>query len=757
MQRLALQVLLVLAVPMAALPQEPEPITAFGHGGFFGPDGKQVPVTMAFVTKAQAYYKAKLVNALPATKKKAFAAYEKGVLSAITPAGQDKLILEHQSIEWLIENTADQQLKLQSGGRLRALRQAMNWKLPDQATLGEAEKRESYTPSPQVRERLASPQLKLMNLKLNSGAVKVFAATTNSGQAYIDECTAAGVPIPPTINVMDPMGITGWRSEGFIPTISQFITGTPAELRSYKSSAPEGMCFALPRYTDASKTTVELDGVICTGKQSSKVCFWDNQRAGTTFPFPAGTQIPIGVPATPGGLYQAGGKEIEFNSTAGVCTDCHAGENPYVIHPKVNLATSGPAVLWESLSQAPRNLPTMPVNRYDPLVGGSWPQNQSSQAASTISAPLSCPDCHFKGFAGRFPHLSNQIPGYCTVVLGQAINGPKATMPPGSPGSEATAALAFKNAWCNAPPTSTSEDTGDPHLTTINNVHYDFQAAGEFTALRNTDFDFELQTRQSPVLTSFTPGANAYTGLASCVSLNTAAAVRVGKRRVTFQTSGGFEKQGRFQLRVDGKVINASGGFDLGGGNKITNASPGGEADFQLADGTRIAITPVFWASQGYWFLQVEVLNTPAQEGILGPILSATDWLPHAPDGTSFGLRPIPLLDRYVALNQKLANAWRVKPATSLFDYDPGTSTADFTDVNWPPEPGKGCMTTTVRGPRPPVVKEPRPDLAKRACSAIKDKATFDNCIFDVTIMGDISVAKAHQATAKMKAAAATK
>ena len=102
-----------------------------------------------------------------------------------------------------------------------------------------------------------------------------------------------------------------------------------------------------------------------------------------------------------------------------------------------------------------------------------------------------------------------------------------------------------------------------------------------------------------------------------------------------------------------------------------------------------------------------------------------------------------------------LANAWRVKTATSLFNYEPGTSTADFTDMNWPPEPGKGCMTTTVKGPKPPVVREPRSDLAKRAYAGIKDKATFDNCIFDVTIMGDTSVVKAHLATAKLKSAAA--
>jgi hypothetical protein len=128
--------------------------------------------------------------------------------------------------------------------------------------------------------------------------------------------------------------------------------------------------------------------------------------------------------------------------------------------------------------------------------------------------------------------------------------------------------------------------------------------------------------------------------------------------------------------------------------------------------------------------------------------------LPRAPDGASFGSRPAALLDRHVALNHKFADAWRVKPATSLFVYASGTSTADYTDVNWPSEPGKGCMTTTVKGPKPPIVREPQPALAKRLCTGIKDKAALENCIFDVTVMGDAAVAKAYQAAEKLKAAA---
>ena len=57
---------------------------------------------------------------------------------------------------------------------------------------------------------------------------------------------------------------------------------------------------------------------------------------------------------------------------------------------------------------------------------------------------------------------------------------------------------------------------------------------------------------------------------------------------------------------------------------------------------------------------------------------------------------------------------------------------------------------TTVRGPTPKV-KEPRPDIAKKACRGIKDKAIYANCIFDVTVMGDTIAAKGHRRADKLK------
>jgi hypothetical protein len=729
--------------------QDQEPIAAAGHGGFFDQDGHQIPLTLSFVAKAQAWYRNKLLSNLTPAKKLEFAAFEKRLLVGLKTNGQEKLVVQHQSLEWLLANTESVKLKLQTAGKLRALRYEMNWKLPEQGDLKIVDKREPFILRPEVIRRLESMAFKPVG-NIRAHALSV---TTNSGQAYIDECRAAGVPIPPSINVMDPAGIAGWKSQGFIPQTDQFIVGSPAEVRTYRTAPPftatnpEGMCYSLPRYTDSSLSTFALDGVICMGKQSSKVCFWDNQWTNPVtstveaFEIPAGTQIPIGVPTTLGGKYQAGGKEIEFGPGQ-VCTDCHAGENPYITHPKSNLAPSGPVVLWESLWLT-QNLPTMAINRYDPLVASSWPQNQSSQAGSTVPAP--CSGCHFKGSAGRFPHLSNQIPSYCNIVLAQAITR---TMPPppSTPGSAAATANAFKDAWCNAPPDSTSEDLGDPHLTTVNGVHYDFQSAGEFVILRDDD-GFQIQVRQGPIATTFNPGADPHDGLATCVSLNTAVAARVGTHRITYEPNlSGVPDPTGLQLRVDGVLTTLGGsGINLGDGGRIVSAPAprGGGIEVDFPNGTVMYVLPNFWTEQGYWYMNVDVTRTPAVEGIVG-VIRPGDWLPALANGTSLGPLPSGLHQRYIDLYQTFANAWRVTNATSLFDYAPGTSTATFTFPTWPLE-NPPC---TLAGLKPATPAEPR--LAEQVCKGIVDKNRRANCVFDVIVTGETGFADLYLATQKL-------
>jgi hypothetical protein len=720
-------------VDVSLISQQGEPIAYIGHGAFFERNGRQIVPTAEWVARAQSWYRGRLLAGLKPSQKAEFAAFEGRLNKELNVGGQARLVLRQRSLDWLIASSPRTTSLGLMAAKLIALKVRLSYRLPLGDDLKQLLELQPFRLDPKIEARLRLPEFNPIDTKT---------ATTNSGAAYTAECMAAGVPIPPSIG---NLGVGGWTSQGFIPTAEQFIVGTPAEVRTFENA--QGMCIALPRYTSATLATVALDGVICLSKTTSKVCFWDNQMAGVGFNFASGTQIPIGAPdlsVNAAGKYQAGGAEIEFGS-GGVCTDCHAGENPYIIHPDSNLGT----VLMGDLGNPPLNLPTFGPNRYDPLVGASWPQNSLSQA---LNVPPACIGCHVSGSAGRFPHLSTSLPGYCGTILALALAN---TMPLGSPGTQVgTPDVLALQAWCGVAAASGPSNRGDPHLTTTNGINYDFQAAGEFTSLRNSDTGFELQTRQTPVLTSFTPGPNAWTGLASCVSLNTAAALRVGGHRISYQPSP--ERTGEMQLRIDGKLTTLpSGGINLGGGNRIATAAAGGGIDVRTADGTRVDITPNYWTSEGYWYLNVEVLNTPAREGTMGTIIGS-DWLPHAPGGASYGPAPGGLAARHALLNGTFADAWRVTSTTSLFDYASGTSTASFTERTWPPPPGSTC--TTIRSnpwpgglPRRPV-SPIDPKQAQSLCREFTDKAIFDACVFDVTATGNASMVDAYRLTLQVRA-----
>lgn len=337
-----------------------------------------------------------------------------------------------------------------------------------------------------------------------------------------------------------------------------------------------------------------------------------------------------------------------------------------------------------------------------------------------------------KGQAGWVQTLP-KAPGSYSVTVGAAT---------------ATGGLDFGN--CKGPDCRRDGDNdGDPHLTTVDGVHYDFQSTGEFVSLRDGG-SLQIQTRQTPVATTFNPGPNPYTGLATCVSLNTAVAALVGKNRVTFQPRlNGVPDPSGLQLRVDGVLTTpGANGLNLASGGRVM-ASAGGGIRIDFPDGTVLIVTPGWWASQSKWYLNVSVFHTPALEGIMGAIAPGS-WLPALPDGTSLGPKPASLHQRYLDLNQKFADAWRVTAQTSLFDYAPGTSTKTFTFPGWPLE-NPPCVI-----PKQPPVKPLDPQAARRACRPILDKKRNADCVFDVTVTGEPGFAKTYQLIQQIQAGSTT-
>jgi hypothetical protein len=294
--------------------------------------------------------------------------------------------------------------------------------------------------------------------------------------------------------------------------------------------------------------------------------------------------------------------------------------------------------------------------------------------------------------------------------------------------------------------TSDGGGWGDPHLTTVDGVHYDFQSAGEFTALREAEF--VLQTRQSPVPTATVPITNAYTGITHCVAIYTAVAAKLGTSRVTVQPSPGAEPDPTsMQVRVNGKVVKLGDApyFVYAGGTKESaiegtiKKHPDGMFEITDARGTQVVVTSSYWNARKVWYLNVNVYGTSAHQGTMGK-LGERSWLPALPDGSSLGAKPVSESDRYQALYEKFADAWRVTDATSLFDYEAGTNTATFTRDEWPRNHPKSCAIDGQDS-----AQTATEEVAQQACASVVDATRKADCVFDVMVTGNAGFGKSYE------------
>lgn len=243
---------------------------------------------------------------------------------------------------------------------------------------------------------------------------------------------------------------------------------------------------------------------------------------------------------------------------------------------------------------------------------------------------------------------------------------------------------------------------GDPHITTVNGIHYDFQNGGEFVSLRDGN-GTEIQTRQTPV-----PSA-------PWVSVNTAVAARVGAHRVTWQPNiSGVPDPSGLQLRVDGALTTlGAAGLDLGAGGRVVKLGGNG-IEINFPDGTALIATANWWASQSQWYIDVHVYHTPATEGLMG-VVEPDSWL-----------------------QPQFAAKWSVTRTSSLFDYAYNVTTDNFTQPVFPKE-------------KIPPLKPRNLKLAKAVCVPIIDKNARKNCIFDVAVTGDRIFARSYLVTQKIQ------
>ncbi|MEO1245630.1 MAG: vWA domain-containing protein [Pseudomonadota bacterium] len=381
------QFLLLLAfMAQPAIAQE-EPIAFIGHGSMFDQDGNEIEVTEEFIERALEYYLESLYDQATDEQKTRYDGVRSEVLTGRSWGRKTELYANAELLDWLLL-----EVKPKHGhalrGKINLIRTKLRWGLSEAGD-------DKFEPPRQMLERL-------QKIERQGGTDRdvLGFSTMLSGQAYIDECAASGVPIPPAWNSNES---TGWDLIGSLTDAQEFIsTGREARVYKYESPTTDGACIALPRVEgNGSGSSAGLLGIICLSEMTSKVCFWDNQSGDLGFPVSLGDTVPL--------LDFAGGAEL-LDGSGGICTACHAGENPYVTHPGTALDFGG---LFGN-------------DWYDPLVHPDWPQNAGPTNILEATPSMGeCTSCHFQGDAGRFPKISSMInqgaDSYCDAVLNQAI------------------------------------------------------------------------------------------------------------------------------------------------------------------------------------------------------------------------------------------------------------------------------------------------------------------------------------------------
>ena len=319
-----------------------DPIAVVGHGTMLDSVGKKIDMSHDFMQKAQQYYLNNLKQQVVSSMLLKLREFNRGLEKIPRHMGVDQIQRDALAIDWLLQRMPT---RLAEPVKLKI-------KTLNERYLIDVLKVDLRKVSVDYETGLPGYLLPYTGRDRQSSSRM---STNSGGQAYIDECRKAGVPIPPSFNGGN-WDSGDWTHNGDLDP--DFLSISPtADVYYHESSAPDGTCIALPR---RDGNAVSAMGLICLSRETGNACIWD--RGATDL------DEALSVSDFVGGV----------DLTNGTCSDCHAGENPFIVHPEIQ-TESGPGFAWFTqlaCSSGEAQLATKPRPADRAGSGAAWPGRQ---------------------------------------------------------------------------------------------------------------------------------------------------------------------------------------------------------------------------------------------------------------------------------------------------------------------------------------------------------------------------------------------